>query len=77
MMERICLKGITWDHPRGFESIEAVSGVFSKNHENVEFSWDVRSLKDFGDYPVTLLAKEYDLIMLDHPHIGSAVEGGA
>lgn len=40
-------------------------------------TWDIRSLKDFGDYPVTLLAKQYDLIMLDHPHIGSAKKAGA
>jgi len=77
MTERICLKGITWNHPRGYESIGAVSKAFSKKCGNVEFHWDTRSLKDFGDYPVTLLAEGYDLIMLDHPHIGSAVKSGA
>lgn len=77
MKEKICLKGITWNHPRGYESIGAVSKAFSRNCTDVKLHWDVRSLKDFGDYPVTLLAENYDLIMLDHPHIGSAVEGGA
>ena len=77
MKEKICLKGITWNHPRGYETIGAVSKAFSRNCTDVKLHWDVRSLKDFGDYPVTLLAENYDLIMLDHPHIGSAVEGGA
>ena len=43
----------------------------------VTISWDIRSLKDFGDYPVTELAKKYDFIMMDHPHIGSVLEAGA
>ena len=70
------LKGITWNHPRGYESLQAVSDAYMQRHKEVEISWDIRSLQAFGDYPVTFLAKTYDLIMLDHPHIGSAVENG-
>ena len=77
MREKINLSGITWDHPRGYEAIRAVSEVFCEKHPGVEIRWDVRSLKDFGDYPVTLLAENYDLIMLDHPHLGSAVRARA
>jgi len=77
MDDKIVLRGITWNHPRGYESIEAVSRAFSKKHTNVEIIWNTRSLKDFGDYPVTLLAEKYDFIMLDHPHIGSAEKAGA
>lgn len=77
MSEKILLRGITWNHPRGYASIQAVSEAFSRLHPQVEFSWDIRSLKDFGDYPVTSLAQRYDLILMDHPHIGSAVRAGA
>lgn len=77
MSEKIVLKGITWNHPRGYESIEAVSQSFCQRYPHVSITWDTRSLKAFGDYPVTLLAKQYDLIMLDHPHIGSAKQAGA
>ncbi|MCK5745962.1 MAG: extracellular solute-binding protein, partial [Oricola sp.] len=32
--------------------------------------WDARSLQDFESYPVEELAKAYDLIIIDHPHVG-------
>ena len=77
MSEHCEFRGITWNHPRGYESIRAVSDAFCGEHPGVTISWDIRSLKDFGDYPVTELAKKYDFIMMDHPHIGSAVKAGA
>ena len=77
MSEYYEFRGITWDHPRGYESIIAVSDAFRVEHPDVKITWDIRSLKDFGDYPVTELAKKYDFIMMDHPHIGSAVKAGA
>ena len=38
--------------------------------------WEARSLQDFADYPVDELAKRYDLIVLDHPHMGTAARDG-
>ncbi len=32
--------------------------------------WDKRSLQDFEAYPVEALARRYDLIVIDHPHVG-------
>lgn len=77
MRKQIEWRGITWNHPRGYESIAAVSQEFERRYPEVKITWDIRSLKDFGDYPVTLLAQNYDFIMLDHPHIGSASNAGA
>ncbi len=77
MTMKCMLKGITWDHPRGYESIEAVSREYTNIHPEVCFQWDKQSLKNFGDYPVEKLAEKYDLIMLDHPHIGNAVKANA
>lgn len=71
------LLGITWTHPRGYESIEAVTKEYCRQNENLEIRWDRRSMKDFADYPVTRLAEKYDLIMMDHPHIGNAVKHNA
>lgn len=68
------LLGITWTHPRGYESIEAVTKAYCLQHEDLKIKWDRQSMKDFADYPVTSLAEKYDLIMMDHPHIGSAVK---
>lgn len=70
----IDLRGITWDHVRGIAPLVATSKEFHKNHPNITITWDKRSLKKFEDFPVELLADQYDLIMLDHPSIGENVE---
>lgn len=68
------LKGITWDHIRGINPLKASSSAFEKAFPGVVITWDVRSLEDFEDFPVEILAEKYDLIMLDHPFIGTGVE---
>src|SRR5690606_41318059 len=69
----IKLKGITWDHPRGFDPLEG----FSKRNAlaDIQVEWHKRSLKDFGDTPVEELARKYDLLIIDHPHMGAASAG--
>jgi len=64
------LTGITWDHPRGYAPLQsnAVSA-------GVHVTWQRRSLKDFGDATLADLARRFDLIVLDHPHIGEAASG--
>ncbi len=66
----IILKGMTWDHERGYAPLLALTKRFNESYPEVNIEWDRRSLKDFGDYPVTLLAQAYDLILIDHPHVG-------
>lgn len=68
------LRGITWDHVRGVAPLIATSQHFQKSHPSFHIEWDKRSLKDFEDYPIEVLAEKYDLIMLDHPCIGTAVQ---
>jgi len=67
------LRGITWDHVRGVAPLIATTQEFQKIRPSFHIEWDKRSLKDFEDYPIDLLAEKYDLIMLDHPCIGTAV----
>lgn len=63
------LKGMTWRHPRGFDPMVATSRTwFEKTGVTIE--WDQRSLQDFESYPVEDLARNYDLIVIDHPHVG-------
>jgi multiple sugar transport system substrate-binding protein len=38
--------------------------------------WEPRSLKDFGVASVEDLARDYDLVVIDHPHIGLIAETG-
>lgn len=71
----IKLRGITWDHPRGagplFASVAHVREIFGVNVE-----WQARSLKDFGDAPLADLARQFDLLVMDHPHVGVAAATG-
>ncbi|WP_461207027.1 ABC transporter substrate-binding protein [Clostridium sp. DL1XJH146] len=68
----IKFKGMTWSHDRGVKPLLAASSMFNEKNKDVEIEWDARSLSDFELYPLEKLATEYDFIMIDHPHIGSA-----
>ena len=70
------LKGMAWDHPRGYEPLLAASNEFSRNNSNVLINWDIRSLKEFGDMPIESLIERYDLITIDHPYMGQADKNG-
>ena len=72
MLKTITLKGIAWDHPRGYEPLKATSAAFAKIHPEVNIEWDIRSLKEFGDMPIENLIEVYDLITIDHPYMGQA-----
>lgn len=63
------LKGMTWRHPRGFDPMVATSKVW-REKTGVEIIWEQRSLQDFESYPVEKLAQDYDLMVIDHPHVG-------
>jgi multiple sugar transport system substrate-binding protein len=70
----IRLKGMTWNHPRGYEPMAAVSAEWTSR--GVEINWDKRSLQDFETFPVEELARHYDLIVIDHPHVGEITAEG-
>ncbi|TCQ06051.1 carbohydrate ABC transporter substrate-binding protein (CUT1 family) [Rhizobium sp. PP-F2F-G36] len=66
---RTTLKGMTWNHPRGYDPMVACSRLWEEQ-TGVTVTWDKRSLQDFETYPVEELARAYDLIVIDHPHVG-------
>lgn len=69
------LKGMTWSHQRGFEPMLASARAWRAT-TGIEVAWDKRSLQDFESFPVEELARQYDLIVIDHPHVGQiAAEG--
>ncbi|WP_282039207.1 ABC transporter substrate-binding protein [Saccharicrinis aurantiacus] len=74
--KNITLKGITWDHSRGFTSAVATAQRFHELHPNVEIVWEKRSLQAFADEPINELAKRYDLLIIDHPWAGFAARTG-
>ncbi|EJN02254.1 extracellular solute-binding protein [Phyllobacterium sp. YR531] len=68
-MTGLFLKGMTWHHPRGYDPMVACSKIWQEQ-TGVSIEWDKRSLQDFESFPVEALAKAYDLIVIDHPHVG-------
>ena len=66
------LRGMTWSHPRGYDPLVACSALW-RAKTGVDVVWEQRSLQDFESYPVEDLARRYDLIVIDHPHVGQIV----
>lgn len=66
------LKGMTWNHPRGYDPMVATAKAWAEK-TGVAIEWDKRSLQDFESFPVEELARRYDMIVIDHPHVGQVV----
>ncbi|MDX8465385.1 ABC transporter substrate-binding protein [Mesorhizobium sp. VK23B] len=60
---------MTWSHPRGYDPMVACSKLWQEK-TGVSIEWEKRSLQDFESFPVEELARSYDLIVIDHPHVG-------
>ncbi|GLK44868.1 MULTISPECIES: extracellular solute-binding protein [Novosphingobium] len=65
-------RGLTWDHPRGYRALEAAAAIVAPTH-GLSIAWDRHPLEGFESHPIADLAQRYDLIVLDHPHVGEAV----
>lgn len=66
------IKGIAWNHTRGFVSMVACAQRFEELHPDVTIIWEKRSLQAFADASLADLADAYDLIVMDHPHTALA-----
>lgn len=71
-MADIVLKGMTWDHPRGFDPLARGAALFETAHPGLRIEWKKRSLREFGEAPLEDYASLYDLIVIDHPFVGFA-----
>lgn len=76
MPETTRLKGMTWNHSRGFDPMRATSDAYTQAHPHVTIEWDKRSLQAFADQPIETMTQEYDLIVIDHPHVGDIARNG-
>jgi multiple sugar transport system substrate-binding protein len=61
-------RGLTWDHPRGRDALVAAAA-----ESDLDLAWDVHPLSGFESTPIQEIAARYDLVVLDHPHLGDAV----
>jgi multiple sugar transport system substrate-binding protein len=65
-------RGLTWDHPGGHAPLAAAAELWAGE---IEITWDAQPLEGFESTPIPELARSYDLIVLDHPHLGEARDG--
>jgi multiple sugar transport system substrate-binding protein len=65
-------KALTWDHPRGYNALAAASDS-ARRDSLVDIVWDKHPLEGFESHPIADLCQKYDLVVLDHPHVGEAV----
>jgi len=70
------LRGIAWNHTRGFVSVIATAQRFEELHPEVSIQWEKRSLQAFADASMAELADRFDLIIMDHPHTALAATEG-
>jgi len=68
------LRGITWDHTRGYLPLVATAQRFSELRPDIGIVWQKRSLQEFADQSLAGLAERFDLLVIDHPSIGMAGE---
>ena len=69
-MAKTKLRGITWDHRRAIDPLTSTQALFTKQHPEIEVEWASRPLHGFEFTPIPDLARQYDLIVLDHPFCG-------
>ncbi|RKR84371.1 carbohydrate ABC transporter substrate-binding protein (CUT1 family) [Mucilaginibacter gracilis] len=77
MLDNITLKGITWNHSRGFVPMTATAQRFAELNPLVNITWEKRSLQQFADLSIQQLAERYDLLVIDHPWAGFAAKTGS
>jgi multiple sugar transport system substrate-binding protein len=71
----ITLKGLTWDHPRGYAPLLGGAPEYEKQNPGIKIQWDRRTLREFGEAPIEQYLSRYDLLVVDHPFVGFAAHG--
>jgi multiple sugar transport system substrate-binding protein len=66
-------RGLTWDHPRGYNALAAAAAALDETLDGLSIHWDKQPLEGFESHPIADLCARYDLVVLDHPHVGEAV----
>ncbi len=69
------IKGIAWDHRRCWGPLEASIAPY-RAATGQEVVWDRRSLYSFGEGDLGSFCRSYDLVIYDHPFVGTAASEG-
>lgn len=77
MVEPISLTGLTWSDPRGYDPVVAAAKAYGSDHPGFFLTWEKQSLQGFESAPIDELAARYDLMVIDHPHVGAVAGEGS
>jgi multiple sugar transport system substrate-binding protein len=66
-------RGLTWDHPRGHSALAAAAARVREGRDGPAIVWDKQPLEGFESHPIEDLCDRYDIVVLDHPHVGEAI----
>ena len=69
-------RGLTWDHPRGVNALAAAARRLDATRDGIAIGWETQPLEGFESHPIADLCDRFDLVVLDHPHVGEAVSAG-
>jgi hypothetical protein len=69
-VNRIVLRGMTWQHRRALDPLLGTLPAFRALHPAIDVAWDARPLAGFEFTPVAELVERYDLVILYHPFVG-------
>ena len=69
-------RSITWNHPPGKNALLAAAAE-ARAAGSLDIEWQAHSLEHFESHPIDDLAQNFDLIVLDHPHLGEALALGS
>ncbi|MCK2220209.1 hypothetical protein MF672_041385 [Actinomadura sp. ATCC 31491] len=73
------MRGLTWDHPRGYGPLDELTrldlaGGNPYGEVPEPIVWDRQPLEGFEAEPIAELAGTYDVLVIDHPGLGAAVD---
>ncbi|TDE26405.1 carbohydrate ABC transporter substrate-binding protein [Nonomuraea mesophila] len=73
------MRGLTWDHPRGYAPLDELTrldlaGPNPYGAVPEPIVWDRQPLEGFESEPIARLCETYDVLVVDHPGLGAAVE---
>ena len=71
------LRGMTWEHRRAIDPLTGTLASFRELHPDIDIELARAFAAGFEFQPVEELAREYDLIILDHPFMGDAARKAA
>lgn len=72
----VTLRGSSWKHVRGHDPLVAASAAFPRDR-GVDVEWIPRTLTEFGVMDIGELARRFDLVVIDHPHVGTVAQLGS